>query len=279
MDVARSIALAAHHDQDLFDFEDAKGGEHLVTEKIPHFITVPTTSGTGSEVGRSSVISDDSTHAKKILYSPRLMASQVFADPNLTQDLPPKIAAATGVDALTHHMEAYLSKGFHPMCDGIALEGIRLVGESLEKAVNKGDLEARCKMMAAAMTGAVAFQKGLGIVHSMAHALSSHRNLHHGLANAVMLPAGLEFNAPVAADRMTRICKLLSLPSPGPSTLIRWVKVLCERIGVPARLDTLGINTQDVSPLAALALEDPCHSCNPRPVKLDDFEELFRNSL
>ncbi len=279
MDVARSIALAAHHDRDLFDFEDAKGGEHLVTGKIPYFVTVPTTSGTGSEVGRSSVISDDEAHAKKILYSPRLMATQVFADPELTLGLPPKITAATGIDALTHHLEAYLSKGFHPMCDGIALEGIRLVGESLEKAVNSGQIEARSKMMAAAMTGAVAFQKGLGLVHSMAHALSSHKNLHHGLANAVMLSAGLEFNASVASERMTRICKILSLPNPGPATLIRWIRVLYERIGVPARLETLGLNSEDVKPLAALAMDDPCHNCNPKPVRLQDFEELFRNSL
>ncbi|HEX4374760.1 MAG TPA: iron-containing alcohol dehydrogenase, partial [Puia sp.] len=166
MDVARAIALRINHHRDLFDYDDLIGGDKYVTEDVPYFITVPTTSGTGSEVGRSAIISEDDTHRKRILFSPKLLAKIVFADPLLTMDLPPFVTAATGMDALTHNMEAFLAKGFHPLADGIALEGIHLINESIVDAVNKPDLESRSKMMIASLMGAVAFQKGLGVVHS-----------------------------------------------------------------------------------------------------------------
>jgi alcohol dehydrogenase class IV len=189
LDVARAIALAINHHRDLFDYDDLIGGDQYVTESVPYFVTVPTTSGTGSEVGRSAIIADDETHQKKILFSPKLLASRVFADPELTFGLPPFVTAATGMDALTHNMEAYLAKNYHPMCDGIALEGIRLVAGALEKATHQGnDLQARSDMMLASLMGAVAFQKGLGVVHSLAHPLSQLLDTHHGLANAVNLP-------------------------------------------------------------------------------------------
>ena len=171
LDVARAIVLRVNHREDLFKYDDLIGGDVYVTNDVPHFITIPTTAGTGSEVGRSAIIADDETHQKKILFSPKLLAKIVFADPLLTMELPPFITAATGMDALTHNMEAYLAKMPHPLCEGIALEGISLISDSLEKAVNNPDLESRSKMLIASLMGAVAFQKGLGVVHSLAHPL------------------------------------------------------------------------------------------------------------
>ncbi len=188
LDVARAITLRVNHREDLFKYDDLKGGEVFVTNEVPHFITIPTTAGTGSEVGRSAIISDDETHQKKILFSPKMLARIVFADPLLTMDLPPAITAATGMDALTHNMEAFLVNMFHPMCDGIALQAISLIHASLEKAVNHHDLESRSRMLIASLMGAVAFQKGLGVVHSLAHPLSSLLDTHHGLANAINIP-------------------------------------------------------------------------------------------
>ncbi|MEJ7671682.1 MAG: iron-containing alcohol dehydrogenase [Chitinophagaceae bacterium] len=172
LDVARAIVLRVNHREDLFKYDDLIGGDIYVTNDVPHFITIPTTAGTGSEVGRSAIIADDETHQKKILFSPKLLAKIVFADPLLTMELPPFITAATGMDALTHNMEAYLAKMPHPLCEGIALEGISLINESLEKAVNNPDLESRSNMLIASLMGAIAFQKGLGVVHSLAHPLS-----------------------------------------------------------------------------------------------------------
>jgi alcohol dehydrogenase class IV len=179
LDVARAIVLRVNHREDLFKYDDLIGGDVYITNEVPHFITIPTTAGTGSEVGRSAIISDDETHQKKILFSPKLLAKIVFADPLLTMELPPFMTAATGMDALTHNMEAYLAKMPHPLCEGIALEGIFLINQSLEKAVNKPDLESKSKMLIASLMGAVAFQKGLGVVHSLAHPLSSLLDTHH----------------------------------------------------------------------------------------------------
>ena len=188
MDVARAVALSINNRRDLFDYDDLQGGDQYVTEPIPLFVTVPTTAGTGSEVGRSAVISEDDTKKKRILFHPTLMARTVFADPELTYGLPPAITAATGMDALTHNLEAFLAKNYHPMANGIALEGIRLIVRALEPAVNRPDPVSRADMLLASLMGAVAFQKGLGVVHSMAHPLSSLLDMHHGLANAICLP-------------------------------------------------------------------------------------------
>lgn len=279
LDVARAIALKANHSRDLFDYEDGKGGEHLVTEAIPFFITVPTTSGTGSEVGRSTVISDDVTHQKKILFSPKLMAKAVFADPVLTMELPPLVTAATGMDALTHNIEAYLAKGFHPLCDGIALEGIRLIRESLEKAVLAPDLESRSKMMIAALMGAVAFQKGLGVVHSTAHPLSTLFDLHHGTANAIMVSHGIAFNADVSADRLVHIAQALGLRDQTAASVVAYLKALVGRLGLPTTLSSQGIKDSDIDALSALAIEDVCHGCNPKPVTREDFKAIYRAAL
>lgn len=275
MDVARAIAMKAHHpDNDLFDFDDATGGDRFVVNEIPHFVTVPTTSGTGSEVGRSTVIAEDDTHKKRILFSPRVMASKVFADPALTMELPPKVTAATGMDALTHNIEAYLAKGFSPLCDGIAVEGIKLVSESLEKATLSPDLESRAKMMMAALMGATAFQKGLGIVHSLAHPLSTVFDTHHGLANAVMLPYGLEFNREVCSDRFAFLEKVI-----GCNDLIQWVHYLNKRLGMPGSLKEMGLDSGKIDELAALAFADVCHQSNPRSVTQEDFKAIYTKAF
>ena len=194
LDVARAIVLRVNHREDLFKYDDLIGGDVYVTNDVPHFITIPTTAGTGSEVGRSAIIADDETHQKKILFSPKLLAKIVFADPLLTMELPPFITAATGMDALTHNMEAYLAKMPHPLCEGIALEGISLINQSLEKAVNKPDLESRSKMLIASLMGAVAFQKGSGSSAFIGTSLIIITGYTSWFANAVNIPYGMEFN-------------------------------------------------------------------------------------
>ena len=275
MDVARAIALKINHPRDLFDYAESTGGDQYITNDIPYFVTVPTTSGTGSEVGRSAVISDDETRQKKILFHPTLLAHAVFADPLLTMDLPANITAATGMDAFTHNIEAYLSKGFHPLCDGVALEGIRLIHESLEKAVHHSDLESRFKMMAGALMGAVAFQKGLGLVHSMAHALSTHSDLHHGLANALMLPVGLKFNQKSVQDKLKRIERHIGIKQ----SLSEYTRQFIKNIGLPETLSSQGIQTNDIATLAQLAFADGCHQCNEVKVTEQDFHKLFTEAF
>lgn len=278
MDVARAIALKVNHDRELFDFDDATGGDRFVTEAIPYFVTVPTTSGTGSEVGRSTVIADDVTHEKKILFSPRLLARKVFADPELSMDLPSHVTASTGMDALTHNVEAYLAKGFSPLCDGIALEGIRLIAQGLEKAVKRPDLESRSKMMMASLMGATAFQKGLGIVHSLAHPLSTVVDMHHGLANAIMIPYGMEFNAEVSENRMKIICEAIGLQEKSPKAFINWLRELNLKFGIPANLAGL-VKAEHIERLSDLAEKDACHPSNPRPVTRKDFNEIYKRAM
>lgn len=278
MDVARAIALKAHHDRDLFDYDDALGGDKYVTGEIPYFITVPTTSGTGSEVGRSAVIAEDDTHKKRILFSPKLMPSQVFADPALTLGLPPHITAATGMDALTHNIEAYFAKGFSPLCDGVALEGIRLCAESLVDATKNSNLENRSKMQMAALMGATSFQKGLGVVHSLAHPLSTLYDTHHGLANAIMLPYGVEFNADICKDKIEFLCQFLGLEK-SVDSFLNWIHGLNKELGMPEGLKSLGIKEDGIDALSELALADVCHQCNPKVCTLEDFKALYSKAI
>ncbi len=279
LDVARAIVLRVNHREDLFKYDDLVGGEVFVTQDTPHFITIPTTAGTGSEVGRSAIIADDSTHQKKILFSPKLMARVVFSDPELTMELPPFITAATGMDALTHHMEAFLAKMEHPMCEGIALEGMRLISRSLVKAVNHPDLESRSEMLLASLMGAVAFQKGLGVVHSLAHPLSSLLNTHHGLANAVNLPYGMEFNRKGFEDKFRRMAAALQLTDTGEEAVVNYLKELNSNIGIPARLQEIGVREEHVETLAGLAFADFAHPNNPKPVSRNDFKQLYQRAL
>lgn len=279
LDVARAITLRINHRKDLFIYDDLKGGDVLVTGEMPHFITIPTTAGTGSEVGRSAVISDDETHQKKILFSPKLMAKIVFADPLLTMELPAFVTAATGMDALTHHMEAFLVNMFHPMCDGIALQGISLIHTSLEKAVNHPDLESRSKMLIASLMGAVAFQKGLGVVHSLAHPLSSLLDTHHGLANAVNIPYGMEFNIKGSEHKFKQIARVLELEKETGEEVVRYLFELNEKIHIPRKLSAIGVKPEHIETLSALALADFAHPNNPKPVTLENFKKLYLKAL
>ena len=279
LDVARAILLRINHREDLFKYDDLIGGDVYVTNDVPHFITVPTTSGTGSEVGRSAIISDDDTHQKKILFSPKLMAKIVFADPVLTMDIPGPITAATGMDALTHNIEAFLAKNYHPLCDGIALEGMKLIDESLERAVNKPDLESRSKMLLGSMMGAIAFQKGLGVVHSLAHPLSSLLDTHHGLANAVNIPYGMQFNIAGFEDKFRRIARTLELPKETGEAVVQYLFNLNTKIKIPHHLRDIGVKEEQIETLADLAFADFAHPNNPKPVSREDFKQLYLKAL
>ncbi|WEK19507.1 MAG: iron-containing alcohol dehydrogenase [Candidatus Pedobacter colombiensis] len=279
LDVARAIVLRVNHREDLFKYDDLIGGDIYVTNDVPHFITVPTTSGTGSEVGRSAIIADDETHQKRILFSPKLMAKIVFADPVLTMDLPAFITAATGMDALTHNMEAFLAKNPHPLCDGIALEGISLIKGALESATNHPDIESRSKMLMASMMGAIAFQKGLGVVHSLAHPLSSLLDTHHGLANAINLPYGMEFNIEGFEDKFRRIARTLELKQENGKAVVEYLFNLNTKINIPHHLGDIGVKLEHIETLADLAFADFAHPNNPKPVSRADFKHLYLKAL
>lgn len=279
LDVARAITLRIHHREDLFKYDDLKGGDVFVTNDVPHFITIPTTAGTGSEVGRSAIISDDETHQKKILFSPKLLARIVFADPLLTMNLPAPITAATGIDALTHNMEAFLVNMFHPMCDGIALRAISLIQESLVKAVIQPDLESRSKMLIASLMGAVAFQKGLGVVHSLAHPLSSLLDTHHGLANAINIPYGMEYNIAGFEHKFIQIARALQLKDESGEGVVKYLFDLNDKINIPRKLSAIGVKMEHIETLADLALADFAHPNNPKPVSRADFKALYLKAL
>jgi alcohol dehydrogenase class IV len=279
IDVARAILLRINHREDLFVYDDLIGGDVFVTNDVPHFITIPTTSGTGSEVGRSAIIADDITHQKKILFSPKLLAKIVFADPLLTMDLPPFITAATGMDALTHNMEAFLAKMSHPICEGIALEGILLINNSLVKATNAPDIESRSKMLMASMMGAIAFQKGLGVVHSLAHPLSSLLDTHHGLANAVNIPYGMKFNIAGSEDKFRRIARTLELKIETGEAVVEYLFELNSKVNIPHKLSEIGVKSEHIETLADLAIADFAHPNNPKPVLRDDFKALYLEAL
>ena len=279
LDVARAIVLRIHHREDLFKYDDLIGGDIYVTNEVPHFITIPTTAGTGSEVGRSAIISDEVTHQKKILFSPKLLAKIVYADPLLTMELPSFITAATGMDALTHNMEAYLAKMPHPMCDGIALEGISLIKDSLETAVNKPDLESRSKMLIASLMGAVAFQKGLGVVHSLAHPLSSLLDTHHGLANAVNMPYGMKFNVEGFEHKFKKIARALKLKEESGEAVVQYLFDLNAKINIPHKLKDIGVKQEHIETLANFAIADFAHPNNPKPVTRADFKDIYLQAL
>ena len=280
LDIAKAIALMVTHSGSVFDYEDEKPGAKPIDGPIPFWVALPTTSGTGSEVGRSSVVSDEKTHVKKIIFSPKLLAKAVFADPELTLDLPASVTAATGMDALTHCIEAFLAKGFHPICDGIALEGLRLAAQSLEKAVKSPhDIEARSSMMMSSMMGAIAFQKGLGLTHSCAHSLSTVADLHHGLANGIMIDHALPFNLSAVPERFERMAITVGLKNPSPEGFITWLKELKNKTGIPAKLGSSGVNRGQIDALADFAFKDSCHLNNPKSCTKDDFHRIFSEAV
>jgi alcohol dehydrogenase class IV len=280
LDVAKAIALMATHPGALFDYEDGRPEARPIDRDVPYWVALPTTAGTGSEVGRSAVISDEKTHVKKIVFSPKLLARAVFADPEVTLALPAKVTAATGMDALTHCIEAYLAKDYHPICDGIALEGLRLAARALPRCIEApGDIQARSDMMMASMMGAIAFQKGLGLVHSCAHALSTVADLHHGFANGVMIDRALRFNLESSAEKFERMAQVVGLPEESGEGFLGWLRELKARIGIPADLKAAGVSRAELDRLSDLAFQDTCHLNNPRPVRQDDFRRIYSESL
>jgi 4-hydroxybutyrate dehydrogenase len=277
LDVGKLIALKTTHDRPLVDYDDAAGGDRFITKDIPPIVTIPTTAGTGSEVGRSGVVTLAATGRKTVIFSPHLLARVAILDPTLTRSLPARVTAATGFDALTHCLEAYCSKGDHPMADAIALGGLELCAKYLERATKHGeDMKARGGMMKAAMMGAVAFQKGLGACHSLAHPLSSEKALHHGLANALCLPAVVDWNASVVAERLERVRAILDANAKTAGEALRDLRA---RLGLPGGLRAEGVTEGDLDRLADKAFEDACHLGNPRPVTRDDLRALYVASL
>jgi alcohol dehydrogenase class IV len=280
LDVAKVVALMAHHPGDLFDYEDGKPDARPVDQHFPFVVAIPTTAGTGSEVGRSSVISDDVTKAKKIIFDPRFLPPVALLDPELTTGLPAKVTAATGIDALTHCVEAFLARGFHPMADGIALEGCRLVAKSLRRCVtHPDDLEARGEMLLASAMGATAFQKGLGVTHSLAHPLSSVCDMHHGLANAIMIPYAMRFNAPHVPEQMARLAQAVGAKTHDAEGFIAWLEDLQRDLNIPPSLKAAGVDAKHLDELVRFAVVDPCHPSNPVDVSEADFRALFLAAL
>jgi alcohol dehydrogenase class IV len=277
LDAGKLIALKVTHERPLVDYDDATGGDRFIGPDVPPIVTIPTTAGTGSEVGRSGVVTLAATGRKTVIFSPHLLAKVALLDPELTRSMPPRVTAATGFDALTHCLEAYCSVGDHPMADAIALGGLELCAQALARAVEHGDdLAARGAMMKAAMMGAVAFQKGLGACHSLAHPLSSEKGMHHGLANALCLPAVVDFNESVVHPKLERIRAILDRDARSCSEALR---ALRKRLGLPGGLRAEGVTDADVPRLADKAIEDACHRLNPRPVDRDQLASLYQAAL
>ncbi|MBX3251982.1 MAG: iron-containing alcohol dehydrogenase [Myxococcales bacterium] len=284
LDVGKLVRLAATHPLPLAQYDDAIDGWKKVTRPVPPMIAIPTTAGTGSEVGRSGVATLQATNRKCVIFAPSLLPNVAILDPELTVTMPPRITAATGMDALTHCIEAYCALGDHPMADAIALQGIELCGKYLETAVHDGkDLDARGAMLKASMMGAVAFQKGLGACHSLAHPLSAEHHLHHGLANAICLPAVLDFNRSVVPEKIARVAKLLGARGENTETLAfecsGAVRALRKKIGVGEGLGAAGVPEDALAKLAKLALEDACHRANPRTCSEEDMLSLYKASF
>jgi alcohol dehydrogenase class IV len=281
LDAAKTIAFMTGQTRPMWDFEDiGDWWTRADPNGIAPIIAVPTTSGTGSEVGRASVITDEKTHVKKIIFHPKMLPSIVIDDPELTVGLPPHVTAATGMDALSHCLEAYCAPGYHPMADGIALEGMRLVQEALPIAVKDGkNLVARANMMAAASMGATAFQKGLGGMHAIAHPLGALYNTHHGLTNAVIMPYVLDFNRKAIDERMTRLARFLGLANPGFGAVQKWILDLRKEIGIPHTLKEIGVDDKRVDEVAKMAEADPSAGGNPIKVGAKELGEIFVNGL
>ncbi len=278
LDVAKLVGLLATHDGHVLEYAWDHPNPRAIAGELPYFVAVPTTSGTGSEVGRSSVVSEDDTHVKRVIFSPRLLARVVFADPELTFALPPHLTAATGMDALTHNVESYLSPAYHPLCDGIALEGTRIAARALAAAVREPrNLQARSDMMMASMMGAIAFQKDLGAVHSCAHALGAVCDLHHGLANALMIEPVMRFNLEAAPARFAELARVTGAGS--AEAFVPWLAKLKAEIGIDGGLAVHGVTRAAIPRLVDLALRDTCHLTNPRPCARADFERFFEQAM
>ena len=291
LDVAKIVGVIGTAGGSALEYAWDHPQVRAIPDAIPYFVALPTTAGTGSEVGRSSVVSEDDSHVKRIVFSPKILARQVFADPELTLGLPAGVTAATGMDALTHNVESYLSPAYHPLCDGIALEGVRIAARALPRAVADGrDLGARSDMLMSSLMGAIAFQKDLGAVHSCAHALSTVADLHHGLANAVMIDHVMRFNLPAATVKMAELAHVAGVPGGDAGStearalaFVGWLTALKAQLAIPAQLSGLAsarkVTRADVPRLVEVATADICHQTNPRKCTAADFEALFAAAL
>ena len=284
LDVAKVVALMSNHPGSVLEYAWDHPQVRAIERDLPCFVALPTTAGTGSEVGRSSVISDEATHIKKIIFSPKLLAKAVFADPELTLGLPLHVTAATGMDALTHNVESYIATGYHPMCDGIALEGVRIAARALPVAVREPqNLQARSDMLMASMMGAVAFQKDLGATHSCAHALSTVADLHHGLANGIMIDYVMRFNQSAEPARFAIMAQAVGVArgstAASASAFVDWLTALKREVGIPAGLGAVKVTREHLPRLLDVAVDDICHKTNPRPCTRADFERIFSEAL
>ncbi len=282
LDVGKAIAFMSGQTLPIWDFEDV--GDNWTranSETIAPIIAVPTTAGTGSETGRASVILNEDTGVKNIIFHPKFLPSIVILDPLLTIGLPAKITAATGMDALAHNLEAYCAPGFHPMADGIALEGMRLINKWLLEAVNNGsNVEARMNMLTAASMGSTAFQKGLGAIHSLSHPVNALNNVHHGLSNAIFMPYVLTFNKDVIEDKIIKICNYLELPDRTFSGFINWVLDLRKKLNMPHKLsEVIKEEDFDLARLSKMALADPSTGGNPKPLTENDMKVMYKHSM
>ena len=279
LDVAKVVGLMAVHEGDVLEYAWDHPQVRPIVNALPHFVALPTTSGTGSEVGRSAVVSENDSHLKRTVFSAKILAKAVFADPTLTYGLPPHITAATGMDALTHNIESYLSPAYHPLCDGIALEGLRIGARALATAVAEpGNLRARSDMMMSSMMGAIAFQKDLGSVHACAHALGAICDMHHGLANALMIDTVLAWNfeaEPRKFDEMAHVAGI----SGGGFSFVDWLRHLKQQIGITGGLAAHGVRPEQVQQLAPLADIDFTSQTNPRTATEADYERLFMQAM
>lgn len=280
LDVGKVIAFAARQVRPLWDFEDV-GDQWTRADAavILPVVAVPTTAGTGSEVGRAAVITHSGSQTKKVIFHPRMLPSVAICDPQLTLALPAAVTAATGIDAFIHCLEAYCAPGYHPLADGIAIEGMRLVQTYLPRAVSSGDdLEARTQMMAAAAMGATAFQKGLGGVHALSHAVGALYGTHHGLTNGVILPYVLQHNRRAIEEKIAQLARWLGLRGDFVG-FFEFVLALRSRIGIPQRLSQLGVDTRQTRRIARMALEDPTAAGNPIPLDEAALQRLFRAAV
>ncbi len=281
LDAGKAIALMAGQDRPLWDFEDI--GDNCLRVKVAGMapvVAVPTTAGTGSEVGRASVITDEVAQLKRIIFHARMLPDQVILDPQLTVGLPAKVTAATGMDALSHSLEAYCSPLFHPMAEGIALEGMRLVKEYLPRAVAKGaDVEARLHMLVASSMGATAFQRGLGAMHALAHPLGALYDAHHGLLNAVLMPYVLQANKASIEGQMERLARYLGLGKPGFAGVLDWVLELRSEVGIPHSLGEIGIDDTRIEQVGRMAEVDPSAGTNPITFSAVEYGTLFTKAL
>jgi len=281
LDVAKAVALMVGQDRPIFDFEDVGDNWTRVdTSGVAPVIAVPTTAGTGSEVGRASIITDEANHVKKIIFHPSMLPELAILDPELTVSLPAHITAATGMDALSHNLEALCSPFYHPMAEGIAIEGIRIVKDYLPRAVADGsDLEARIQMLVASSMGATAFQKGLGGMHALAHPLGALYDAHHGLLNAILMPYVLKLNRKAIETRVTRLACYLALKNPSFDSFLQWVLDLREQVGIPNDLSGIGIPEKDLALIGTMASEDPSAGGNPITLSPAQYTDLCRNAL